>query len=520
MESSNSKSHNTNGLGRSEKLKDLQRTLRIKNAFRKMKEQQILESIKRVEPKKKKPNIQLENIYDPTIFENGFTRYDIVELNSDGEDVQESVIVGHEGRSKDPVSDSSDSDESSSDPAWNAKELAKKKGQKVKRKYKKRSKKKLKIKKDRGAVGRQWDVENNEEDDNLSDLEECQVIIRDPEEPECVLQDPELTGIVIEDPVEKPKHPGKTRRKVIPLREDTRHFGDQFQDPEDELEDPDSELKDPVENYLSSNQYHSNNQDPTNNSNNDPLRSNQSPSNHHTDLKDEPFNDALIPDVQIKEEPNDYDADSQDFNSFDPTDYLKVEPQDDFDFNSLGIELPPGFLPPRLPRVEDILPPGATYEPLKLKHNFKRKRKDIDEALGKIRTAKKSHAGGLECDICGKKFSYYRSFKQHQNDHRAAAYMAKGSIGEVMCAICRKMIKPAAMDYHMNYRHSEERKFQCGICGKRFKSPGAMRHHENTQHKVEDDCFICGECNESFDDAEQLDKHIRTSHCECCFSKI
>lgn len=61
--------------------------------------------------------------------------------------------------------------------------------------------------------------------------------------------------------------------------------------------------------------------------------------------------------------------------------------------------------------------------------------------------------GVLECDICGKRFTYLRSFKQHRSDHKLQNDC-------IECRVCGKMLKPSAMDYHMNYKHSEERKFQ------------------------------------------------------------
>jgi hypothetical protein len=163
-------------------------------------------------------------------------------------------------------------------------------------------------------------------------------------------------------------------------------------------------------------------------------------------IKEEPQDDdpidTFVPEIQIKEEPLEYEE--NEFGSFDPTDFLKVEPDDDYE-NPFRM----GFARP--PRVEDILPFGATFEPLKLKPNRKRLREKLDDTFNELKGHRKAHAGGLECDICGKKFSYYRSYRQHRIDHQFSS-------NEVMCAICQKMIKPAALDYHMNYKHSEERK--------------------------------------------------------------
>lgn len=66
----------------------------------------------------------------------------------------------------------------------------------------------------------------------------------------------------------------------------------------------------------------------------------------------------------------------------------------------------------------------------------------------------------------------------------------------------------------MKYKHSEERKFVCLICGRGFKSPGAMRHHVNSQHKEEEEKyqFECRICGKRFDQAQQLAKHSKNDH--------
>lgn len=57
------------------------------------------------------------------------------------------------------------------------------------------------------------------------------------------------------------------------------------------------------------------------------------------------------------------------------------------------------------------------------------------------------------------------------------------------------------------------------VCGRRFKSPGAMKHHVVTQHKDEEDFqYECRECGKFFDTADQLAKHSKVVHGEISLS--
>jgi stress-induced morphogen len=57
----------------------------------------------------------------------------------------------------------------------------------------------------------------------------------------------------------------------------------------------------------------------------------------------------------------------------------------------------------------------------------------------------KKEEGHLKCEICDKTFKYRKSYKQHRLDHKVKNDM-------LSCKICGKLLKPSAMDYHMNYR--------------------------------------------------------------------
>lgn len=213
----------------------------------------------------------------------------------------------------------------------------------------------------------------------------------------------------------------------------------------------------------------------------------------------------LEPEIKIKEEPIEFEEANEDIDSIIPTDLLKMEPDESFQITQEELER---AISKQLNPYEEQqkLLEIASFEPLKLlpPKKTKRARDDDDEDY----TPQRAHAGRLECDLCGKKFSYYRSFRQHRIDHQFSNH-------DVQCGICHKMVKPAALDYHMNYKHTEERKFQCKLCGRRFKSPGAMRHHETTQHSDLDAYkYECKECQRFFENMDFLDAHIKKFHCK------
>ncbi|KAL7015436.1 hypothetical protein ACKWTF_016456 [Chironomus riparius] len=131
----------------------------------------------------------------------------------------------------------------------------------------------------------------------------------------------------------------------------------------------------------------------------------------------------------------------------------------------------------------------------------------------------------FNCKVCGKGFSYERSFKQHELTHAA----------KVKCEICSKSLKPHAMYYHMKYRHTSEKTHQCPVCPKAFKTKDNIARHM-MRHNMEFPCTICGRkfaensrlqmhlnmhenpeqffcsiCNKSF---EHIDRHMKRLHAQ------
>ena len=77
------------------------------------------------------------------------------------------------------------------------------------------------------------------------------------------------------------------------------------------------------------------------------------------------------------------------------------------------------------------------------------------------------------------------------------------------CKICGK-VYPKSYLYSRHYlMHSDKREFECGLCGKFFKTPGNLKSHMKV-HAANDEkfqhcCELCGKC---FTERRNLDEHL------------
>ena len=81
------------------------------------------------------------------------------------------------------------------------------------------------------------------------------------------------------------------------------------------------------------------------------------------------------------------------------------------------------------------------------------------------------------------------------------------------CNIClKKFSKPAHCRMHMKHAHSEENKFKCDKCERKFKSEKGLHTHLKTSHENESkNPFICSTCGHVFLEKRSLIRHCNTN---------
>lgn len=126
---------------------------------------------------------------------------------------------------------------------------------------------------------------------------------------------------------------------------------------------------------------------------------------------------------------------------------------------------------------------------------------------------------GETCEICSKKFKTKLALKNHKNTMHADMRVY------VNCLHCNAIIMEKCLKSHILNIHTEiEKKFQCEICQKSFKSSPLLKRHFEGVHDAVDrgisyECAACDYSTTRLRDlkAHQLDEHFDgTVHvCEC-----
>jgi KRAB domain-containing zinc finger protein len=118
-----------------------------------------------------------------------------------------------------------------------------------------------------------------------------------------------------------------------------------------------------------------------------------------------------------------------------------------------------------------------------------------------------------ECDYDGKLFKEKNVLISHMRTHNM----------RINCEICGAEIQPKYLKQHIRDVHADDRKFQCQLCSKSFKSEQTLKNHIQTHNKT----VKCSMCPILFPRKGKLNHHVKHHHenpgrfeCETCGKKF
>ena len=116
------------------------------------------------------------------------------------------------------------------------------------------------------------------------------------------------------------------------------------------------------------------------------------------------------------------------------------------------------------------------------------------------------------CEVCGKNFRSNGALKTHKQ------HVHEGFSEEVPCDVCGKSFRTRELlKQHQEREHSESPKYVCDTCGQRFGNSYHLRRHE-ALHTDEE--FPCALCSRRFKRKDGLDSHMATIHDTVCSAAV
>ena len=117
----------------------------------------------------------------------------------------------------------------------------------------------------------------------------------------------------------------------------------------------------------------------------------------------------------------------------------------------------------------------------------------------------KKHGNKHTCDICDKKFDYYREMKIHRYTH---SYSSTPFVQEQVCKQCEfKCQISESMEVHLGKCGPD---FYCGLCERNFDNLDMLEVHLNTC-----EIYECSVCAERFQILSEMKKHMHDNHDSC-----
>ena len=123
-----------------------------------------------------------------------------------------------------------------------------------------------------------------------------------------------------------------------------------------------------------------------------------------------------------------------------------------------------------------------------------------------LHTGEKTH----RCEICGENFRLRMSLRRHHlNKHPGESSTSKS---QCTCPDCGKLfVDGKNLRLHM-FTHSDEKQFDCAICGRQFRQPDVRDQHQKKHSDSADADHICVECGDVFKTPRSLKMHREAQH--------